>query len=159
MSQQHRTQEMRMKIKVRSEQDRRASQEKNKSTCHKHHERLPLLTQPLCYRDSLERHQAQCSPRAPREAAGGSLRGGGVVSCTFTARQGSRGQERSWAGARLLTEGPEPWAPPPGERDTAHVDSAPLARPERRVPPLLTAPGAALLRGRSPRGRALNLSV
>ena len=108
-------------------------------------------------RDSLEQHQAQCSPRARREAAGGSLRGGGVVSCNFTVRKGSRGQERSWAGARLLAEGPGEWAPPPGARDTAHVYSAPLARPERRVPPLLTAPGAALLRGWSPRGRALNL--
>lgn len=41
LSQQHRTQEMRMKIKVRREQNKRASQETNRKNCQNHCERLP----------------------------------------------------------------------------------------------------------------------
>lgn len=104
---------------------KRKSKPRGKQTCHNHRERPSLAPTRPARETAWSSTEAQRSPWALGAAEWG-LRGGGTSPVT-TAGQGSHGQERSWAGARLLAEGPGTGGAPawgarhsPGGRRSPH---------------------------------------
>ena len=142
-----------MKIKVRREQNKRASQETNRKNCQNRCERLP----PAHTAVLLQRQPRTAS--VPRAVHGhneklqkGASEAEGPPPVASLSDKGARAQRgpgegaASRRGARNGTRhGPRGQCSPHSAREMAAL--------------LLAASGAALLRGRSPRSRVLNLSV
>lgn len=149
-----------MKLKVRREQNKRARQETNRKNCQNHCERLPPAhTAVLLQRQPKTAPMPSAVHGHNEKLQEGASEPEGSSPVTSLSDKEAKAQRGPGEARGFSQRGQQQWAPRLGALDTAHVDSAPLAQPERWVPLLLTVSGAALLRGRSPRSRVLNLRV